>query len=368
MFAPCLRLVAVLAILSLVAGLEKAEEVLIGWQGDSYKPKLTFPDDDPSTTSDSASAHEDTNNDTKPWIQVLSWKPRAFVYHNFLSQAEVAHILRLARPLMKRSMVVGANNSGTVDNVRTSAGTFLPRNQDRVIASLEHRLSMVSHLPVSHQEDLQVLRYGVSNKYGPHCDGLGRVMSVLIYLVAPEEGGETAFPQANAWLHPEVGEPRQGPFSQCAKGHVAIKPKTGDMLMFYDKIPSYLEEDRFSEHTGCPVIRGTKWNAVKWIHGEPFQPEQFAKQLQKDPDEPGTLIDPGICADLHEQCANWANGGECTKNPEYMLGHTDGRGMCRKVCNDCTACGDGDTECLQKNRQAAGFMSIDAAEFKGLLD
>ena len=30
---------------------------------------------------------------------------------------------------------------------------------------------------------VQVLRYGPTNKYGPHMDGLNRVMSVLIYLV-----------------------------------------------------------------------------------------------------------------------------------------------------------------------------------------
>ncbi len=30
---------------------------------------------------------------------------------------------------------------------------------------------------------MQVLRYGPTNKYGPHMDGLERVMSVLIYLV-----------------------------------------------------------------------------------------------------------------------------------------------------------------------------------------
>ena len=29
----------------------------------------------------------------------------------------------------------------------------------------------------------QILRYGPTNKYGAHLDGLGRVMSVLIYLV-----------------------------------------------------------------------------------------------------------------------------------------------------------------------------------------
>ena len=32
----------------------------------------------------------------------------------------------------------------------------------------------------------------------------------------------------------QLGEPTQGPFSPCAKGHVAYKPKQGDALMFYD--------------------------------------------------------------------------------------------------------------------------------------
>ncbi|GFH26357.1 Fe2OG dioxygenase domain-containing protein, partial [Haematococcus lacustris] len=115
-----------------------------------------------------------------------------------------------------------------------------------------------------------VLRYGPTNKYGPHLDGLERVASVLIYLVAPEEGGETAFPHSNGWLHPEMGEPTQGPFSECAKGHVAYKPKRGDALMFFDLKPDYQTPDDDSMHTGCPVVRGVKWNAVKWIHGKPF--------------------------------------------------------------------------------------------------
>ncbi len=67
-----------------------------------------------------------------------------------------------------------------------------------------------------------------------------------------------------------MGEQTQGPFSDCAKGHVAYKPKMGDALMFYDMKPDYKMADEMSEHTGCPVVQGVKWNAVKWIHGKPF--------------------------------------------------------------------------------------------------
>lgn len=68
-----------------------------------------------------------------------------------------------------------------------------------------------------------------------------------------------------------MGEPAQGPFSPCAQGHVAYKPRQGDMLMFYDMRPDYKMGDPFSTHTGCPVVKGVKWNAVKWIHGKPFR-------------------------------------------------------------------------------------------------
>ena len=27
-------------------------------------------------------------------------------------------------------------------------------------------------------------------------------------------------------------------------------------------------------HTGCPVVSGVKWNAVKWIHGKVFRGRQ----------------------------------------------------------------------------------------------
>jgi len=76
-------------------------------------------------------------------------------------------------------------------------------------------------------------------------------------------------------LHPEVGEPTQGNFSECAKGHVAFKPKQGDALMLYDLKPDYKMADGFSTHTGCPVVTGVKWNAVKWIHGIPFRGERI---------------------------------------------------------------------------------------------
>lgn len=43
--------------------------------------------------------------------------------------------------------------------VRTSWGTFLPQSQDEVVYAIEHQIANWMHLPVSHVEDIQVLRY-----------------------------------------------------------------------------------------------------------------------------------------------------------------------------------------------------------------
>lgn len=57
---------------------------------------------------------------------------------------------------MRRSTVVGANGSSVTDSIRTSYGTFLRRLQDPVIAAVECRLALWTHLNISHQEDMQV--------------------------------------------------------------------------------------------------------------------------------------------------------------------------------------------------------------------
>ena len=50
--------------------------------------------------------------------------------------------------------------------------------------------------------------------------------TVLLYLTDTEEGGETAFPAGSAWSDPASPQ-RYGPFSECAQGSVAVRPRKG---------------------------------------------------------------------------------------------------------------------------------------------
>lgn len=47
----------------------------------------------------------------------------------------------------------------------------------------------------------------------------------------------------------------------------------GDALLFYSLGPDGKTQDPTSMHTGCPIIKGTKWTATKWVHSGPFHPE-----------------------------------------------------------------------------------------------
>ncbi|KAL4457504.1 hypothetical protein ABPG75_012369 [Micractinium tetrahymenae] len=293
-----------------------------------------------------------------PWIEPLSWRPRAFLYHNFMTPEEADHIIKVAKPFMKRSTVVSAGGKSVEDNIRTSYGTFLKRLQDPTVAAIEQRVATWTKLNVSHQEDMQILRYGIGQKYGAHYDSLDndspRVATVLLYLSDVEEGGETAFPGTSQWIDPSV-QKRFEPFSPCADGHVAAKPKKGDAMVFFSLKPDS-SLDGASLHTGCPVIKGVKWTATKWIHTEPFRPALLGKEA---PDE---VVFPEDCKDSMPECKDWAQAGECDKNPQFMRGSSSSLGTCRAACGDCEVCEAGDKVCKSRNRLRAGYLSMEDLE------
>lgn len=49
----------------------------------------------------------------------------------------------------------------------------LPCLTDPIVERIERRIALATHLPLSHQEDIQVLRYTAGQKYGAHYDSAG---------------------------------------------------------------------------------------------------------------------------------------------------------------------------------------------------
>lgn len=259
-------------------------------------------------------------------VEQISWKPRAFLYHDFLSEEECDHLMSLSKGHLTKSTVVDNDSGKSVDStVRTSSGTFLSKHQDEVIARIEKRISMVTMLPEDNGEGMQILRYVDGQKYEPHSDafhdqynqraenGGQRIATVLMYLTTPLEGGETVFPGAEKKV--------EGPgWSECARRGLAVHPKRGAALLFYSLKPNG-EVDAASTHGSCPTLAGEKWSATKWIHVGPFQ---MGAEFQK------AKWRSGDCTDERDECQMWANEGECEKNPGFM--HTS----CRKACGKCS--------------------------------
>ncbi|XP_010548243.1 PREDICTED: prolyl 4-hydroxylase 5 [Tarenaya hassleriana] len=212
------------------------------------------------------------------WVEVISWEPRAVVYHNFLTKEECEHLISLAKPNMVKSAVVDEKTGGSKDSrVRTSSGTFLRRGHDKVVEEIEQRISDFTFIPVENGEGLQVLHYEVGQKYEPHFDyfldefnvknGGQRIATVLMYLSDVEEGGETVFPAAKGNIS---AVPWWNELSQCGKEGLSVMPKMGDALLFWSMTPD-ASLDPSSLHGGCPVIKGNKWSSTKWFHVHEFK-------------------------------------------------------------------------------------------------
>jgi prolyl 4-hydroxylase len=234
-----------------------------------------------------------------PWVEQISWSPRAWVYHNFLTPEECAHLVSLARPHMVHANVVDKRTGQTrLSDVRTSTGHFLTRAQTETVEAIEERIAAFAMVPADHGEGMQILRYGDGQKYDAHFDyfqdeenvkkGGQRIATALLYLSDVEEGGETVFPTGEFIDgDPAIGRggtgassPEEEPASACARGKLHAKPRRGDALLFFSTTLAGREDDR-SLHGGCPVIRGEKWTATKWMRAGPYGAEREMRAKAK---------------------------------------------------------------------------------------
>lgn len=300
------------------------QDLLPGWMGSEGHAVI-----DPGSVKDRESK-----------MITLDADARIFLFKGFLSDEECDHIINLSEPRLSRSGVVDTGTGGSkISTIRTSSGVFLARAQDEVIQRIEDRIAKWTLVPPGNGEGLQVLKYQKEQKYDAHWDyffhkdgvsnGGNRYATVLMYLATTEEGGETVFPNI-----PAPGGQNEG-FSECAKYHLAAKPIKGDAVLFHSIKPSG-DLERKSLHTACPVIKGIKWSAAKWIHvGHYAMGGEKWERIEQHPQEVPKHLFPIGCEDIDDMCGEWARAGECDKNPSFMVGSRAKLGKCIKTCNRC---------------------------------
>lgn len=140
---------------------------------------------------------------------------------------------------------------------------------------------------------------------------------MLLFLSEVEEGGETVFPSQSEWAY-GARPAAAANFSACARRGPAVKPRTGDAILFWSMSTEGVE-DHSAMHASCPVLAGEKWTATKWLHTTRFQL--------------GEAGEKNSCSDKAEDvCAGWARGGECKGNSGYMVGSGGYGGACVRAC------------------------------------
>lgn len=227
-----------------------------------------------------ASLAQDHGESGEPFVshipyQVLSWHPRALLYPNFADKARCEAIISLAKKTLAPSGLAlrKGETTDTTKDIRTSSGTFLNSAADPsgALRWVEEKMAKATMVPVEHGEFYNVLRYEIGQKYNSHYDTFNpreygpqrsqRIASFLLYLSDVEEGGETMFP-FEGYKNMDNGYD----FKECVG--LKVKPRQGDALLFYSVMPNGTL-DSAALHGSCPVVKGEKYVATKWIRDHP---------------------------------------------------------------------------------------------------
>jgi prolyl 4-hydroxylase len=190
-------------------------------------------------------------------------RPTVALLDDVLSPLECDELIALARPRLRPSTIVDPGSGRDVASMaRSSEGMFFRPQEHALVDRIDRRLAQVMNLPVGHGEGLQVLRYGPGAHSAPHFDFLmpthaanraslrrsgQRVSTLVAYLNDPDQGGETAFPEAG----------------------IVVSPRKGSAL-YFEYCNSEGQLDPLSLHAALPVMAGEKWVATRWMRQQPF--------------------------------------------------------------------------------------------------
>lgn len=205
---------------------------------------------------DAMALTEEGDPRTVPEGEVICTSPYIVTFRNLFSVAECHYLVAAATPMFEPALVVDPRTGGQIPDpfrICDSCGFTAPLENPAVHA-LSRRLAAASETAVDQGETLQILRYTAGGEYKPHYDAIPgfvnqRTMTMLVWLNADYEGGETWFPEAS----------------------LALKGQPGDGILFRNTGADG-DPDPASAHAGRLVTAGEKIIASRWIRDRRFEP------------------------------------------------------------------------------------------------
>ncbi|OWM79173.1 hypothetical protein CDL15_Pgr003344 [Punica granatum] len=215
-------------------------------------------------------------------FQVLSWKPRALYFPNFATAEQCQAIVKMAKAHLKPSLLALREGETTenTEGIRTRhacyscfslriglfSGTFISASEDQTgtLDYIERKIARVTMIPRTHGEAFNILRYKVGQKYDSHYDAFnpaeyGPQSSQRIASLNRGGDFDVLTPQNGLKINPGFS------YKKCTG--LKVKPRRGDGLLFYSVFPNGTI-DQSSLHGSCPVIKGEKWVATKWLNDQ----------------------------------------------------------------------------------------------------
>ena len=196
-------------------------------------------------------------------LQIPSSVLDIFVVRDFLTDAENKGLMRLIDGERIPSQLLAPSED---PEFRTSESCNLDPGHP-IILQVEAKISEFTGIDPALGETIQGQRYAVGQQFKPHHDffyddqpyweamvksGGQRTWTAMIFLNAPEEGGQTAFPSAG----------------------VKVSPRPGNLLM-WNNMDKEGMPNPYSIHQGMPVLSGVKYIITKWHRERPWSFTSF---------------------------------------------------------------------------------------------
>ena len=181
-----------------------------------------------------------------------------FVARDFLSHEECAGLIALIDAERMPSQLLAPSDD---PDFRTSESCNLDPGHP-LVRQVEDKITDLLGLQPELGETIQGQRYIVGQQFKPHHDffhttgdywpemertGGQRTWTAMIFLNAPEEGGQTAFPEAG----------------------IKVSPRPGNLLA-WNNLDAKGQPNHNTLHQGCPVVAGAKYIVTKWYRERPW--------------------------------------------------------------------------------------------------
>ena len=191
-----------------------------------------------------------------------------YVAPNFMSPADAAASVTRADRTLQPSSVLG--DFPDPDYRTSRSGNLDPH--DPFTKGIDTRIAALLGLDPKLGETIQGQRYDVGQQFKAHMDyfhttqaywrqqryiGGQRSWTAMVFLVEPEAGGATYFPDVD----------------------IKVAPRAGTLLT-WNNMDANGEPNEKSRHQGMPVEAGTKYIITKWFRERPWG-------VWFDPEDPG---------------------------------------------------------------------------------